>query len=254
MRSWPLLFQIDVTHAYYADARDARLAIAPAPGSAEWLAARGCIARPSGARLSVYRPAPADEPQRGARSLTFPVTLAFDYRSLDPLFLAVTDPLEAVYALGAGPAGERPGPVGPPPWLDASAKPPTFRVEVTLALDPGAAPPTFELSLPARKVVWTYLLAGDWPDDAIRIVAAGPQSDGAAGFAAAEEKVVLADGRSAIALSSTEALALTQRPTALQLMAGDRALIRNLPGADPANLAFAPGPPPSLTCEIFLCR
>jgi hypothetical protein len=212
-----------------------------------------------------------------------PVELTYRVRALDPAFSLYSDGLAVDTGL----------PPGSPPslmfdTLDArlvdpaadrwrlTASPgvargglrvrPDFGVCVRLTGDPAQVGRAYTVEFDSRAAIWKYLLIGDWTPQRPCIVVSGRTRPDLFADAfdppAQPRQERLADGRMAIAVRSTQPIALTDRPMRKYEVWSRRddgaladKLVAALPDATPASLAIeTPGDPSTLVAEIFVPR
>ncbi|HEY9103051.1 hypothetical protein [Chitinimonas sp.] len=267
MRRYRLLLSIELSHEYYEAGRPRGLQLMPSDETAAFLDRHGVIVKPLGDRLAlvIEEGALAGLWQERLQG-THPRQLRFRLRAALPELLLCTD--TAALPQRLAPDGASAGSLVPVASLAAVVslrRDPGLLVEIDLPLvtadiaDPAqwAQVPerTYRVSLPARRTVWKYLLLGDWPAPAIRLV----DLQGEVQFGEPEQEL-LPDGAAAWAIRSLSAIRLQEQGRQrFQLRTGselaERVLVQRLPVAAPSGLRYeSVRDVPTAVSEIFINR
>lgn len=251
------LIRLDVVHDYFADPARLVLDFQPDARTAEWLEAAGCVMRADENRLYVFYDAEA----RGGVTGREPTELRFDVTADDPLFVEFTADWP-----GGGPGapwirGEdaKVGKDGvwrlvPEAGSQQAVAPPGVHFRLSFPVGgPAAAGRRYRLDLASRATAWKYILLDDW--GAVTPVVVDPAR--LVSFSAAAPEPI-ADGRPALAITSTEAIPLSDRPAQrFQLRAdgADTPLIDILPAAAPGRLGLdGPAAKSRMVSEIYVAH
>jgi len=255
------LFRFEVIHDYFADPANLKLTFRPDAASADWIERTGCVMRAADNRLAVFFDC---EARGGSAAEREPAELVFDVVADDPLFIEFT--------------AEWPPAVGGAPWFrghDATADAdgvwrlgaPTraaavmrqgvhMRLSLPVAGDAKAVGRRYRLDLASRSTAWKYILLDDWGEVAPVVV----DPAGKIAFTPAAPEAI-ADGRSALAIVSSDPIPLSERPSQrFQLRAANGGgagalLIATLPAAAPGHLGLdAAAAPPRMVSEIYVAR
>lgn len=254
MERYVHLLGIAVEHGYYAGGLSRGLRFDPAEDTAALLARQPFVVRRSGHGLDVH----------GHVDALAPTTWLV--QAIDPTFANVTEPLgqrpgELPLFDGAQAAAEDGGVLrmaasriaASELALPSRGPMPAFVVRIP-ALRADAAPHRFVIRLQPRRVVWSYRLVGDWSSEPVQVVDLGRE----ASFGTPEPQV-MDDGRAALAIRSTEPIALRERaPQRLQLRTrgqSEKVLVKRLPVAGPGNFSRETiDGVPTLVSEIYVHR
>jgi hypothetical protein len=271
---WVPLFDVQVRHEFYAPGPCQGLSLTPTPESLRRLARVGAVLRPTAAGCAAFVPGdrlPMLQAMAGddidpllfdligrSRDLDFAgatTGLSAEGRTLMLCSLRAQPPQEDGWQLlHAGPladagAGESVPTLPLLQSLPAAERrmPPLFVLR--LHVEPGDGTPQdwaaqalgrrWRVAFGARRTFWKYLLPPEWAPQQPQVV----DTAGLTGFypPASEE---LVDGRTALAVRSRSAIALTRRPAQhFQVLAGapraDKVLVRRLPVASAGQFGKA---------------
>jgi hypothetical protein len=261
MPLYACLFRFDLVHDYFADPANLKLSFRPDAHSADWIERTGCVMRAADNRLTVLFDS---EARGGSAAVREPTHLVFDVVAEDPLFIEFTSewppavhgaPSFSGEAATAGADGVwRLGkPVASPSIARQGAH---LRLSLPVGGDAKAVGRRYRLDLTSRSTAWKYILLDDWGDVTPMVV----DPAGKIAFSAAAPEPI-ADGRSALAIVSSDAIALSERPSQrFQLRAANDGgagalLIATLPAAAPGHLGMdAAAAKPRMVSEIYVAR